>query len=112
MDNSMKRECVFPPIEYRAMLQILHEVGMRVQGAGPHTDRLRLLVQNPVEDADGLKLTVSYLDLHMLLGLAKIADGMNDVEDTVGAIGQQGWTKYNRINAAKALVDTLTEFLR
>lgn len=94
------------------MLRILNEVGMRIQGAGPHTDSLRLLVEHPTEDSDGgLKLTLSYYNLHVLRGLAKVADGLNELEGTVGAVVQQGWTKYERIPLAESVVEMLTEFV-
>jgi hypothetical protein len=101
----------FEPIIYRALFSMLNEVGMRVQGAGPKTDALRVLLPTAINDDADVNVNLTLDDVRGLLAVAKIADGINDLDATGirNERDRETWHKYAHMNCALAAVRALEE---
>jgi hypothetical protein len=101
----------FEPIIYRALFFMLNEVGMRVEGAGPKTDALRLLLPTDINDDADVKLNLTLDDVYGLLAVAKLADGLNSLDATGirNERDRERWNKYAHMNCTLAAIRALEE---
>jgi hypothetical protein len=96
------------PTIFQALPKILDAVGVRAQGTGKTTDKLKLLLRAATVGADEIAtVELTYIECEEILAVARIANSLSMLDDL--ALQRE---RYSGQQCAEALVEMFEKVIR